>query len=154
VASCMAAKPDQSLPHQTAGWGELIGAYRLFNNSDVEPTAIQQGHWRITHQACAGHPIVLCVQDTSELDYSGYSAKKGLGKISRQNGQGLLQHSVLAVLPNGQLLGLLHQRCQVRVSAPENENRKAPMRDGTRGDSGPMRWRKWARRPKACGSSR
>jgi hypothetical protein len=121
----MAAKPDQSLPHQTAGWGDLIGAYRLLNNSAVEPAAMQQAHWQITHQACARHSVVLCVQDTSELDYTGYRAKKGLGKIGRQNGQGLLQHSVLAVLPNGQLLGLLHQRCQVRVPAPKNENHKA-----------------------------
>ena len=138
----MAARPGQSLPQQTASWGELMGAYRLFNNPAIEPSAIQQAHWRITHQACAGHSVVLCVQDTSELDYTGHGAKKGLGKIGRQNGQGLLQHSVLAVLPNGQLLGLLHQRCQVRVPAPGNETRKARARVGTRGGSGPMRWRR------------
>jgi hypothetical protein len=120
----MAAKPGESLPHQAANWGDLIGAYRLFNNSAVEPAAIQHQHWQITHQRCAKHSVVLCVQDTSELDYTGYRAKKGLGKISRQNGQGLLQHSVLAVLPNGRLLGLLHQRCQVRVEAPKKETRK------------------------------
>lgn len=124
MASCMAAKPGESLPHQAGNWADLIGAYRLFNNPAVEPAAIQQTHWQITHQACAGHSVVLCVQDTSELDYTGYRAKKGLGKIGRQNGQGLLQHSVLAVLPNGRLLGLLHQRCQVRVSVPKNEKRK------------------------------
>jgi hypothetical protein len=120
----MAARPDQSLPHQTGNWGDLIGAYRLFNNAAVEPAAIQQPHWRITRERCVGHRVVLCVQDTSELDYTGYRAKKGLGEIGRQNGQGLLQHSVLTVLPKGQLIGLLHQRCQVRVPAPANETRQ------------------------------
>jgi hypothetical protein len=123
MASCMAARPDQSLPHQTGNWADLMGAYRLFNNASVEPAAIQQPHWQITRERCAGYRVVLCVQDTSELDYTGYRAKEGLGKIGRQNGQGLLQHSVLAVLPDGQLLGLLHQRCQVRVPAPKNETR-------------------------------
>jgi hypothetical protein len=101
-----------------------MGAYRLFNNSAVEPATIQQGHWQITRQHCAEHAVVLNVQDTSELDYTGYRAKKGLGPIGRQNGQGLLQHSVLAVLPNGRLLGLLHQRWQVRVRAPKKEPRR------------------------------
>ena len=117
----MACKPGESLPHQVQSWGELMGAYRLFNNSAVEPATIQQGHWQITRQHCAEHAVVLNVQDTSELDYTGYRAKKGLGPIGRQNGQGLLQHSVLAVLPNGRLLGLLHQRWQVRVRAPKKE---------------------------------
>jgi hypothetical protein len=90
----------------------------------VEPAAIQQPHVQMTRQRCASYGVVLNVQDTSELDYSGYRAKKGLGPIGRQNGQGLLQHSVLAVLPNGQLLGVLHQRWQVRVEAPEKETRK------------------------------
>jgi hypothetical protein len=120
----MASRPGESLPHQTENWSDLTGAYRLFNNPAVEPAAIQQSHGQITRQRCAEHSVVLCVQDTSELDYTGYRAKKGLGPIGRQNGQGLLQHSVLAVLPNGRLLGLMHQRCQVRVSAPENETRR------------------------------
>jgi len=120
----MAGKPGESLPHQLESWSDLIGAYRLFNNGAVEPEAIQQPHWQITRQRCAGQAVVLNVQDTSELDYTGQDAKKGLGRIGRQNGQGLLQHSVLAVLPNGQVLGLLHQRCQVRVPAPRKETRK------------------------------
>jgi hypothetical protein len=120
----MAAKPDESLPHQAGNWADLMGAYRLFNNPAVEPEAIQYPHWQITHGRCAGHRVVLCVQDTSELDYTGYGGKKGLGEIGRQNGQGLLQHSVLAVLPSGQLIGLMHQRCQVRVPAPANETRQ------------------------------
>src|SRR5207249_9207332 len=50
VASCMAGKPGESLPHQAETWADLIGAYRLFNNDAVEPAAIQQAHWQITRQ--------------------------------------------------------------------------------------------------------
>jgi hypothetical protein len=124
VASAMAAQPDASLPQQTGNWGDLLGAYRLFNNAAVAPEAIGQSHWQMTRDRCRGHRVVLCVQDTSEMDYSGYKAKRGLGPIGRENGQGFLQHSALAVLPSGQLLGVLHQRWQVRVEAPENETRQ------------------------------
>src|SRR5205823_13786078 len=85
---------------------------------------IQQAHWQLTRERCRGHRVVLGVQDTSEMDYSGHHAKKGLGPIGRENGRGFLQHSALAVLPNGRLLGVLHQRWQVRVKAPKGESRR------------------------------
>ena len=120
----MARSPDESLPHQAGNWSDLMGTYRLFNNPAIEPAMIQQPHWQRTRALCGDHRMVLCVQDTSEMDYTGYGAKKGLGPIGRQNGQGFLQHSVLAVLPGGRLLGVLHQRWQVRVAAREKESRK------------------------------
>lgn len=120
----MAGNPGESLAGQNRNWADLMGAYRFFNNESVEPAAIAQPHWQLTRQRCRKHRLVLCVQDTSEMDYSGYRGKKGLGSISRENGQGFLQHTVLAVLPGGQLLGALHQRWQVRVDAAKGETRR------------------------------
>jgi hypothetical protein len=123
-----------------------MGTYRLFNNPSVEPAAIQQPHRQRTLQRCGQHPVVLCVQDTSTLDYTHHPSKKGLGPIDRQNGQGLLQHTVLAVLPGStRLLGVLNQRWQTRVEAPPGENTKR-----RRG-----RWREslfWAEGVQAAGS--
>lgn len=133
-----------SLPDRSGSWGELIGAYRLLNNPRVDPSDIQRAHWRWTHARCAEHPLVLCVQDTSDIDFTGYAAKQGLGPIGRQKGQGFLQHSALAVLLDGRLLGVLHQRWQVRVPAPAGEARKQ-MR---------LRWREslfWAEAVEAVG---
>lgn len=144
VCGRMAEDPAASLPDRSGGWGELIGAYRLLNNPRVDPSDIQRAHWRWTHAQCAGHPLVLCVQDTSDIDFTGYAAKRGLGPIGRQKGQGFLQHSALAVLPDGRLLGVLHQRWQVRVPAPAGETRKQ-MR---------LRWREslfWAEAVEAVG---
>jgi hypothetical protein len=142
----MACRPDGSLPQQTGGWGDLLAAYRLFNNERIEPGTIQLPHYQRTRQRCSTHRVVLCVQDTSTLDYTHHKSKKGLGSIERQNGQGLLQHSVLAVLPNGQLLGVLNQRWQVRVDAPKKESRKQRR----------SRWREslfWAEGVEAVGSA-
>jgi hypothetical protein len=121
----MASKPQESLPRQAGTWGDLLGAYRLFNNPAVDPSAIQEPHRQITRERCRGQGLVLCVQDTSEMDYTAHRAKKDLGPIGRLNGQGFLQHSALAVLPNGRLLGVLHQRWQARVEAPKGETRAA-----------------------------
>jgi hypothetical protein len=142
----MAEEPAASLPDRSGSWGELLGAYRLLNNPRVDASDIQRAHWQWTQQRCAGHPVVLCVQDTSDIDFTGYAAKKGLGPIGRQNGQGFLQHSALAVLPDGRLLGVLHQRWQVRVPAPAGETRKQ-MR---------LRWREslfWAEAVEAVGQA-
>lgn len=120
----MAGNPEQSLAGQNRNWADLMGAYRFFNNASVEPAAIAQPHWQLTRQRCRQHRLVLCVQDTSEMDYSDYRGKKGLGSINRENGQGFLQHTVLAVLPGGQLLGALHQRWKMRVDVPKGETRR------------------------------
>ena len=140
----MAEEPTASLPDRSGSWAELMGAYRLLNNPRVDPAEIQRSHWRWTYQRCSNHPVVLCVQDTSDIDFTGHAAKKGLGPIGRQKGQGFLQHSALAVLPDGRLLGVLHQRWQVRVAAPAGETRKQ-MR---------LRWREslfWAEGVQAVG---
>ena len=156
VKACgrMAEDPAASLPDRSGGWGELIGAYRLLNNPRVDPSDIQRAHWRWTHARCADHPLVLCVQDTSDIDFTGYAAKRGLGPIGRQKGQGFLQHSALAVLPDGRLLGVLHQRRQVRVPAPRRARPASRCGcGGVRACSGPRRWRRWAARPPARGWS-
>jgi hypothetical protein len=45
--------------------------------------------------AAGQHPVVLFVQDTTELDYTHHPTKEGLGLIGDGNGQGLLLHSTL-----------------------------------------------------------
>ena len=53
----MAGNPQESLPQQAGKWGELLGAYRLFNNPAVEPAAIQQAHWQLTRGRCRGQRV-------------------------------------------------------------------------------------------------
>lgn len=148
----MAEEPTASLPDRSGSWAELMGAYRLLNNPRVDPAEIQRSHWRWTYQRCSNHPVVLCVQDTSDIDFTGHAAKKGLGPIGRQKGQGFLQHSALAVLPDGRLLGVLHQRWQVRVAAPAGEPASRCDCGGVRVSSGPRGSRRWASRRPARGS--
>jgi hypothetical protein len=118
----MAQAPGQSLPQQNKEWSELLGAYRFLHNAKTTPDRIQSVHRALVRQNCQTRPLVLAVQDTSELDFTG-RVVEGLGPIGNGNGRGLLQHSTLAVDPRGGLLGVFHQLWRLRVPAPEGETR-------------------------------
>jgi hypothetical protein len=120
----MAQSPSSSLPKQCAsgGWADLKAAYRLLSNEAVSPHDLQSPHQALTREACASRPVVLCVQDTSELDYTTRRERiAGLGPIGDGHGWGMLQHSALAVTPEGRLLGVLNQIWHVRTPVSEGE---------------------------------
>lgn len=123
----MAQAPDQSLPQQNKEWGELLGAYRFLHNAKTTPDRIQSVHRALVRQDCQTRSLVLALQDTSELDFTG-RAVEGLGPIGDGHGQGLLQHSTLAVDPRGRLLGALQQIWRLRVPTPEGETRAQRLR--------------------------
>lgn len=118
----MAQAPDRSLPQQAKDWGELLGAYRFLNNAKVTSDQIQSTHRARVREQSQSRPLILAVQDTSELDFTGRTVQ-GLGPIGNGVGQGLLQHSTLAIDPKGRLIGVLHQIWRLRVPAPEGETR-------------------------------
>jgi hypothetical protein len=131
LAAAMTQGADQSLPKVCGNWGDLKAAYRLLSNPAVDPQAIGKAHRRQTLQACSAHPVVLCVQDTTELDLTTKTAMRGRGSLGGGSTQGLLQHSALAVVPaaddealrtdTAHLLGLLHQQWNQRTDPPTGE---------------------------------
>lgn len=120
----MDQSPQCSLPEQcgSGGWADLKAAYRLLSNEAINPHDLQGPHRALTRDACARLPVVLCVQDTSELDSTRRRERIAeLGPIGDGNGWGMLQHSALAVTPGGGLMGLLNQIWHVRTPVPEGE---------------------------------
>ena len=82
----------------------------------------------MTAQSLKKKELVLCVGDTTFLDYGGIKKKRqGYGPQGK-GGNGLLLHSALAVDPEqGQPLGLLWQKLwnrQQKPKPPENETPK------------------------------
>ena len=71
----------------------------------------------MTAETVAEHDVVLCVGDTTFLDYGSIKAKtEGYGPIGK-GGNGLILHSALAIEPqNGESLGLLWQKLWNRES--------------------------------------
>ena len=111
-----AQHPTASIPQACGGWSGAKAAYRFFDNDEVEPEGILAAHVQATVQRMAAHPVVLCAQDTTTLNYSTHPQTRGLGPISnnRDKTLGLLLHSTLALTPAGQPLGLLHAQTWAR----------------------------------------
>ena len=118
LAHTFAQRPSASLPDAAQDPARLKAAYRFFDCDAIEPQAMLASHTAATYDRCASLPLVLAVQDTSELDWSQHPATSGLGPIHTKNHRGLLMHTTLAFSPEALPLGLLHQ--QVWARDPES----------------------------------
>jgi hypothetical protein len=92
----------------------LKGAYRFFENDDIEPDDIVHSHIDATYHRLDQVPLVLAVQDTTEVDWTSLRGAKGLGPLGNSACRGLFVHSTLAFTPDRVPLGLLAQRVWAR----------------------------------------
>lgn len=100
------AKPGASIPVAGGGWAETKAAYRLFDQPGVTAQQILEPHYRASAERMAAHEVVLCIQDTTELDYTGKTIA-GMGPLNYENRQGLYVHPTVAVTPERLCLGVL-----------------------------------------------
>ena len=78
-------------PKACQGWGETMAAYRFFDNDGVDWQAIMAPHGQQTQHRIAALPVMLCLQDTSELDFNGQGAF-ALGPLSYEAQRGMYLH--------------------------------------------------------------
>jgi hypothetical protein len=122
--AAIAAQPTASLPQQLRDPAALKASYRLLHAPDVTTAALLAPHLAATRASAATHPVVLFVQDGSELDSSAHRATRGLGPLGDGRKQGLLLQTALAVLPaDGTVLGLAASEVAARVPAPRRGER-------------------------------
>ena len=116
IATAFAEQPTAPIPQACGPGPATQGAYRFFENDDIEPEAIRDAHHHSRLERLRHHSVVLTLQDTSTLNYSTHPQTEGLGPIGtrRQKIIGLLLHSTLAVTPSGLPLGMLHTAVQAR----------------------------------------
>jgi hypothetical protein len=150
LAAAIAAAPDMTIPKQTETWDATKAAYRLLSNHDVSPDAIQTPHRQLTRRLCALHPIILCIEDTSEIDYTSRKDVKGLGKTGTGYGRGFEQHSTLAALPNGDVVGLLDMHSCLKPEPPAGETRTQAAERWNMGDLWPDAVRRVGPSPQGC----
>ena len=124
LVAAMAEAPDQSLPKQCGSWGDLKAAYRLLNHPDIRPEQLTAVHRRRVRQRAEQEPVVLCVQDTTDLDYTHRTGVRGLGKIGDGGGRGFRQHAGLACTEDGAILGILAHTWFLPCEPPEGETRR------------------------------
>ena len=101
-----AANPTASIPMACESWSETCAAYRFLGNPDVDWQDIMAPHWEQTQKRMRAYPIVLCLQDTTELDFNGQEAA-GLGPLNYEARRGMYVHPTYAVTPDREPLGVL-----------------------------------------------
>ena len=93
----LSAQPTGSIPLACGGWPETKAAYRLLDNPAVEWREILEVHTTRTVARMAGQPVVLCIQDTTELDFTTPPGMAGLGRLSYEAQHVLYVHPTCTV---------------------------------------------------------
>ena len=107
--------PTLSIPAACGGWDETRAAYRFFDHKAVTAEAVLAPHIACTEQRLRAHSRVLCIEDTTELDYTKRKASMaGLGVLNYETRWGIYLHPTLAVTPEGVPLGVLGWHSFVR----------------------------------------
>ena len=118
----LAAKPTVSIPGACDGRAETMAAYRFLGNEEVDWTDMMQPHWARTAGRMQQHAVVLCIADTTELDFNGQDME-GLGPLSFEAQRGMYLHPTYAVTPDREPLGILDAWMWAREPLDENGRR-------------------------------
>lgn len=117
LATGLAQHPAAGLPEACGSRAELKATYRFFANEAIAPADLLASHVSATYERMVRVPVVLAVQDTTEVDWTGHPATTGLGPLGSPTQRGLLVHTTVAFTPERVPLGLLAQAVWARDPA-------------------------------------
>ena len=131
-ARAQAEKPGCAFTAAAGGDRATVkGYYRMIDQADdsaVTPEAMLAPHRERTVRRMMGQSTVLCIQDGTDLNYSGLTQCKGLGTIgtnqTTSKTRGLHLHSTFAVATDGTPLGLLKAQIEAPQPRPPEDKRK------------------------------
>jgi hypothetical protein len=122
VLGSLGKQPGRSIPGSCRSWAETLAAYRLFSHGKVSAGRLLAPHVAATTERMREHPVVLVVQDSTELDYTGKPSMEGLGPLNWAERQGLFLHLSLAVTPERLSLGVVEAQCFARDPSQPHKN--------------------------------
>ena len=108
--------PSASIPQAMGGdAGQAKATYRFYANPRVTAPALQLGFAVETAQRSLDQDILLVVQDTTTLNFTGLDCIPELGPIDSGGlARGVHLHTALAVTSSGQVIGILDQQYWAR----------------------------------------
>lgn len=136
LASCFERRHGGAICFSCPDWKVAKSAYRFFDNSRFDESAILAPHIAATQDRVnsIGEPV-LVVHDTTEYHYTHHKKTEGLGYLSRLStdkasggeaySRGFLMHSSLAFTTDGVPLGILNKKIWVRKDANIKKVRSA-----------------------------
>jgi hypothetical protein len=125
LAERLAVHPGSSIPMACGGWAETQAAYRFFAQDDITWDELLAPHWRCAEERMRARDFVLCIQDTTELDFNGQSID-GLGPLSYEAQRGMYLHTTYAITPEREPLGVMDAWMWAREPRDANGQRGGP----------------------------
>lgn len=126
IVSDFSRNPPGSIPQISGSWAATKAAYDFLANETVTHGEIVAAQRQATMQRMADQELVLCVQDTTELNLTAYPSIQAQGWLARNQQTGVFVHSTLAVSRSGVPLGLLDQHYWTRPEKadPQQERQR------------------------------
>jgi hypothetical protein len=116
IAGDFFARPTMNIPQACGSRAKAKAVYRFLDHPRVHLESVLSGHYQATRRRAAQYPVVLAVQDTTDLNYSTHRECAMLGPIGDRQSQavGLLVHDTMAYNLEGTPLGLIDLQCWAR----------------------------------------
>ena len=123
VLRALSQHPNVSIPTACGGYAETMAAYRFFENEKTTLETILHPHRDATKKRLANQDVVLCIQDTTELDLTRPQQQiRGLGPIGTgSTRRGAYLHLLSAFTPDGTPLGTLWNKLIIRKDETPEE---------------------------------
>lgn len=119
ILSELGGHPTASIPAACGGYAEIAAAYRFFDNGKVSFENILQPHIEATYRRMSEQPVVICAQDTTEIDVTRPKQQvKGAGTLDGHARFGALLHPLIGFTPDGTPLGSMYAEVWTRDAAP------------------------------------
>ncbi len=107
--------PSASIPQATGSAGQAKASYRFYANPRVTADMLRLGFTTDTAQRCLEEVVLLVVQDTTSLNFTGLHMIPELGPIDSGGlARGVHLHTTLALTVSGQVIGILDQQYWAR----------------------------------------
>jgi len=111
--------PDTGFPDACADDAEVEALYRFLRNPRLSLARVIEPHFVATHARCAALGEVLVIHDTTDMVFTGETARTGLARLGKGR-HGFWLHAALAVSADGLRapLGLLSLMPFIRKMLP------------------------------------
>lgn len=106
IVAAFGAMPQASVAAASGSRNDMEAAYEFFANPKVTPDEILSGHIAATHRRIDEQPVVVLVQDTTEINVTRpQSVVDGAGPLDGGSRRGGFVHPLMAFTPDGTPLG-------------------------------------------------
>ncbi|MDM8565388.1 IS4 family transposase [Candidatus Halobeggiatoa sp. HSG11] len=123
-------KPTQSIPIACGGWAETLAAYRFFDNDKVTFEQVLESHVHSSIERISCYPVVLLIQDTTDLIHTVTKGLKGIGNLKEIEKKEVFLHPTIAITPDRLCLGVVGADIWKREEkSPRKERRNKPINE-------------------------